>query len=86
MDYWMIETGKEGAGINGGLGRRETPESTLTSVIEVDSIDDCLKKIETTGGKVVVPKSSIPGVGHVAYFQDPEKNVLGVFQPDTTAR
>ena len=85
MDYWMIETGKGGPGIDGGLGKRETPESGPTSVIQVQSIDESLKKIEASGGKVVVPKSAIPGVGHVAYFQDPEKNVLGVFQPDAEA-
>jgi predicted enzyme related to lactoylglutathione lyase len=86
MEYWMIETGKEGAGIDGGLMRRETPESALTSVIEVDSIDESIKRIEQKGGTIVVPKSSIPSVGHVAYFHDPERNLLGVFQPDPLAK
>ena len=86
MEYWMIETGKEGPGIDGGLMKRETPESTPTSVIQVASIDESIARIEKSGGQIVVPKSSIPGVGHVAYFVDPEKNMLGVFQPDASAK
>ncbi|MCI0602532.1 VOC family protein [bacterium] len=86
MQYWMIETGKDAPGIDGGLARRESPDSTPTSVIQVDSIDESLKKIEKSGGKIIVPKSPIPGVGHVAYFHDPERNMLGIFQPDPSAK
>ena len=86
MEYWMIETGKDEPGIDGGLARREAPGSSTTSVIQVPSVDDSLKAIETKGGKVVVPKSPIPGVGHVAYFHDPEGNFLGIFQSDPSAK
>lgn len=85
MEYWMIQTGTEGPGIDGGLMKRETPESSPTSVIQVESIDQSIQKIEKNGGKIVVPKSPIPGVGHVAYFHDPENNMLGIFQPDPSA-
>ena len=86
MDYWMIETGKEAPGIDGGLMKREAPDSGATSVIQVDSIDESIRAIEQKGGKIVVPKSAIPGVGHVAYFHDPERNLLGIFQPDSATK
>lgn len=38
------------------------------------------------GGKTVVPKMVIPGVGHVAYCRDPEGNIFGLFEDDQTER
>jgi predicted enzyme related to lactoylglutathione lyase len=86
MEYWLVQTGKEGPGIDGGLSRRQKPEETPTSVIHVQSVDESVRTIEKNGGKIVVPKSPIPGVGYVSYFLDPERNMLGIFQPDESAR
>jgi len=45
-----------------------------------------MKKIEDAGGNICVPKMAIPGVGWLAYAQDPAKNVFGVLEPDTDAK
>ncbi|MEX0753610.1 MAG: VOC family protein [Actinomycetota bacterium] len=72
----------EPGGINGGLtGRDWVPGPVIT--IDVESIDDSLKQIESKGGTTVTPRTPIPGMGAFAYFKDPEGNQMGLFE--TTA-
>ena len=67
--------------INGGMYRRtaETPSAPVIT-IDVDSVDDALKQIESAGGAVVRPRTEIPGLGAFAYFTDPEGNVVGLWE------
>lgn len=71
---------KEPGAINGGMMRRsaETPNPVIT--IQVDAIDDALKKIEAGGGSVVTPRTEIPNMGWFAYFKDPEGNTMGLWE------
>jgi predicted enzyme related to lactoylglutathione lyase len=85
MDYWLVYTG-EGPGIDGGLSKRMNPSETTTNTIGVPSVDEYLTKIEKSGGKVVMPKTAIPGVGWFASCQDTEGNVFGIMQEDSSAR
>jgi predicted enzyme related to lactoylglutathione lyase len=80
MEYWMVDTGSQGPGINGGMMRREGAQG-LCNVIAVDSIDDVLNAVQKQGGRVTVPKFEIPGVGQVAYCADTEGNPFGLMQP-----
>ncbi len=48
--------------------------------INVDSVDDALKRVEAGGGSIVSPKREIPGMGAFAYFQDTEGNTLGLWE------
>jgi predicted enzyme related to lactoylglutathione lyase len=56
----------------------ETPSPVIT--VEVPSIDDSLKQIETAGGSTVRPRTEIPGMGAFAYFKDTEDNVVGLWE------
>lgn len=88
MSYVMAETSatderqmpKEPGAINGGLFPRpkEAPHPTL--YVAVASIDQSLKKVASAGGKVVTPKTPIPGMGAFARIADPEGNVIGLFE------
>ena len=85
-DYWLVTTGEEGEpGINGGIMRRMAPEAGTYNTVDVPSVDDFLKKVEQAGGKVVMGKRPIPGVGHMAYCADSEGNVFAIMQEDKTA-
>jgi predicted enzyme related to lactoylglutathione lyase len=48
--------------------------------INVDSIDDALKRVEAGGGSTVTPRQEIPGMGAFAYFKDTEGNTLGLWE------
>ena len=88
MNYVMAQTAevgedqipKEPGAINGGLFQRpkEAPHPTL--YIDVSSIEEALEGVKRAGGKVVTPKTSIPGMGAYARIADTEGNVIGLFQ------
>jgi len=88
MDYTIVRTvavddqqlPKEPGAINGGMMKRssDTPSPVIT--INVDSIDDALKRVEAGGGSTVTPRQEIPGMGAFAYFKDTEGNTLGLWE------
>jgi len=88
LDYTLITTGDEKEpGINGGLARpREGQSPGTLNTIAVSSLEQTIKKIEERGGKVCVPKMTIPGVGWLAYAQDPAEGIFGILQPDADAK
>ena len=88
MEYWVAQTGDDSQpGINGGLLRPRPGQTPGTlNTIAVDSLDEALKKIEQSGGKVCVPKMAIPTIGLLAYAQDPAGNVFGVLEPDSSVK
>ena len=86
QEYWLASTGPDSQpGINGGLMRRQHPGAGTCNTIGVISLDQALANITKQGGKVVVPRTAIPGVGYLAYCSDTEGNVFGVMQADNTA-
>ena len=44
-----------------------------------DDIDASLAKAESLGGKTVIPKTEIPGVGWFGFFSDPTGNVVSLY-------
>ena len=84
-DYWLVETGnKLKRGINGSMIKRRHPLQVPRLMIQVENIDLTLRKIVEEGGRIVHEKRTIPKVGYIAYFRDPEENMLCVmqFNPD----
>ena len=67
--------------INGGLfPREEGPLRGPVVVVDVASIDTTLKRIEELGGSTVVARQPVGEMGFVAYFGDPEGNVVGLWE------
>ena len=87
-DYWMIDTGKEKIGINGGITKGspvyEQPLAYICT-IDVKNIDEFLKKIKSMGGEIIKPKMAIPKVGWLAYAKDTEGNIFGIMEADKKA-
>ena len=71
---------KEAGAINGGIMKRssDTPSPVIT--VQVDSIDDTLKKVEAAGGSTVQPRTEIPNMGAFGYFKDCEGNTMGLWE------
>ncbi len=65
--------------------RRQQPGASTVNVVDVASVDKTIAKIESAGGAIIVPKMAVPGIGFVAYFQDPDNNVFGVLEADESA-
>src|SRR5512137_2720012 len=73
MDYMMIDT----FGPGGGMMKRMHPDQQITDYFGVPSIDEYAAKVEKLGGKVIVPKMAVPGMGYFVLCLDTEKNVFG---------
>ena len=88
MEYWMITTTNEKGekAIDGGIMKRQNPQQPITVYIDVSSIDDYVVKVENLGGKVVVPKSAVPGVGYFAVCLDTENNSFAIWENDKNAK
>lgn len=88
MPYTMVQTSEVGEDhrpkdpgvINGGMLKRQDPIVAPVITIAVDDIDAALDKLDSAGGELVRPKTSIGPMGFSAYFKDTEGNVLGLFQ------
>jgi uncharacterized protein len=81
MDYRLVETGGK-AGINGGIMKPKAGPwpGKLAFYIDVDDIDEFNQRIRAAGGRILVEKTSVPGVGELSLFEDPEGRVLGLWK------
>jgi len=87
IDYWLVTTGDEGTpGIDGGLMEAGGGLNGTINTIEVDDLDAAIAKVLAHGGEIISEKQPIPGVGYQAYFKDNTGIIVGLHQPDTTAR
>jgi predicted enzyme related to lactoylglutathione lyase len=86
-EYWMVTTGIEGTpGINGGMMKKPGGITSTTNTIGVESVDAAVNEAVKAGGKNIMPKTPIPGVGYFAYCEDTEGNLFGVMQMDANAK
>lgn len=70
----------EMGGINGGFYKRESKSQQPSFVVETDSIDETVKKIEKASGKISGKKHAIGEWGFMAEFRDPEGNELALWE------
>ena len=82
MEYWMIKTRAkdDSMGVNGGLMKKMDPNQRPLNYVLVESVDDFSKKLVQLGGKIMMPKTEIPNMGHFAVALDPEGNGFGIFE------
>ncbi|MCH8833508.1 MAG: VOC family protein [Thaumarchaeota archaeon] len=88
MDYWIVKTCNsdqnmkpvEPGAINGGLLKRDETSKNPVIVVDVPDIKEHLKKIESAGGKIVMPTIPIGDFGLYSRIADTEGNVIGVWQ------
>lgn len=83
--YWLITTGEDGPGINGGLLKRGDSYPNAVNTLEVADVDAVIKAVVEHGGAVASPKVAITGMGYLAYLTDTEGNLFGVMAYDPTA-
>jgi predicted enzyme related to lactoylglutathione lyase len=83
IDYRLVTTGDPaGPGINGAITERRGPapgdDAPMSGFV-------CTERAAAAGGRRVVEPRDVEGVGRVAYFRDPEGNVVGALQPAPVA-
>lgn len=88
MEYTIVTTvptgedmmPMESGAINGGMMKRQVAGEQPIIVVSVASVDESLKKIESAGGGVVLPKMKVGGMGWYARAMDTEGNIVGIWE------
>ncbi len=88
MENWTVTTtdDKGNKALGGGMSKRQMPQQQITNFIDVKSVGEYSSKVEKLGGKVVVPKTAVPGMGYYAVCVDTENNSFGIFESNESAK
>lgn len=80
MKYWhWTHAGKDIGGMMAAMGGPNVPPHWL-AYIAVSDVDAMTKKVETLGGKVVMPAMDMPKVGKFSVVQDPTGATFALFR------
>jgi predicted enzyme related to lactoylglutathione lyase len=89
MEYLIITTtdDKGNKSIGGGMMKRQNSQQQgMTNYIDVKSVDEQSDRVMQLGGKVVIPKKAIVGMGYFAVCLDTENNTFGIWETDPNAK
>jgi len=77
-DMEFIDTGSNPMG---GISKVQ-PEQPLemSSHFHVHDVDAVIAKVSEAGGRVIMPKTPIPEMGHFAMVMDPQGVVFGIYE------
>ena len=80
MNYATFTTGE---GVGGGFNpvSDQYPAGRVMAYVATDDVPATLAKAESLGGKTIVPKTEIPGVGWFGMFSDLSGNLVGILTP-----
>ena len=80
MKYGMVEA-VQGQGIPGGVGQLgDKPYPKVTFYVSTSAIERSLKQASELGGKVLMPRTELPGGPVLGMFADPEGNAIGLVE------
>jgi len=83
LDYWRITTGPQGRSVGGGMYRKTGPNERPRNFILVGPIDAAIVAFKTAGGTEVTGKMEVPGLGSSFIGEDPEGNLIALWEPAT---
>ena len=82
INYGIVSASGEG-NIGGGIAATQDGSAGYATLyIEVDDLQASLDKVESLGGKTVVPVTEIPGMVTYAMFTDPEGHLVGLVKSE----
>lgn len=80
MKYGMVEA-VNGRGIPGGVGQLgENPQPKVTFYVSTGSIEESLARASGLEGKVLMPRTELPGGTILGMLADPEGNAIGLVE------
>lgn len=87
INYWLATTGENSEpGINGAITEKDETHPVTINTIGVPSFEDAVSKIAASGGQILMPKTTVLGVGYMTYCKDLEGNIFGIMQNDPNAK
>ena len=85
LNYRIVDTASQG-GINGGIIKPPHPEpwpGNMTFYVDVEDLAEYRKKVLEAGGKILIEKQEVPGMGSFSLFMDPENRMVGLWKTAT---
>ncbi len=88
MNYMMFTIKDNDGNVTsgGGIPKKQNEHHSITNYINVEDIETSVEKIEELGGKIISPKTAVPGMGWFLHFKDPEGNGMAIWQNDKEAK
>jgi predicted enzyme related to lactoylglutathione lyase len=80
MEYWWIDLGGTSALNKGGLGKASKRQSGFLNFVLVSSVTRATAKVKKLGGKIITPRTVVPGHGVFAVCRDTEQNVFALWE------
>jgi uncharacterized protein len=89
-DFYRISAGDGPGPVLGALQKRRElvpgqPTIGYECTIPVADVDAVARAVTANGGRVLMEKTTIAGVGDLIFFADPSGNVAGAMRYDATA-
>lgn len=79
--YGLVDTRTPGRGISGGIGApTQGARGHLTVYVQVPNIDSALSRVITEGGRIAMPKTTVPNGPTLAQFIDPAGHLMGLIE------
>ena len=84
--FYQIQTGTDDdPGVKGALQRRRqliagTPTIGVEPTFEVTDLAAAVQAVTEAGGRLVMDRYTIEGVGHLCFFEDPAGNAIGLIE------
>ena len=88
--FYQIRTGTDAApGVQGAMQERrellDRPTNGFECTFAVDDVDATANAVVGSGGRIVMERFTITGVGHLIAFEDPSGNAVMAMQYDDNA-
>ncbi len=89
--FYMIEMPQATMPMRASLQQRRDlvegmPLNGMECTFAVENARETAAAVEAHGGEIVMPLCTLPGIGHLFFFKDPEGNVAGAMEYDATAK
>ncbi|MCB9689277.1 MAG: VOC family protein [Alphaproteobacteria bacterium] len=76
MEYHT--TAPDWTGVPGGVGKAPEGPGWTTFYVQVDDVAAAIERATTQGGRVLMPKTELPGGTTIAVVADPEGHPIGL--------
>ena len=90
--FYQIATGSTPAfaQVQGAIQQRRElvdgrPATGFECSIAVDDVDAVATAVVANGGRILMERTTLAGVGHLVFFADPSGNAVGAMQYDDAA-
>ena len=77
VDIWMF---RDPAGVEGHMMAPLGMTQGTVAFVKVRSLDEVIRKVPKLGGKILIPRFEVPGMGWFAYFRAPGGTVHAAFE------